>query len=392
MRYLLALLFAYSLFAGTYDDTYTLKENNNTSKTKLDRFMYQDFKEIIRFDMLHFTHNKLSEGSQSTYDKIVETIKEYNQKDEDFVVKIIGHTNRATDDKNERNNDSDTYADTIIAWFEYSLDKNTTEHLSRDYAKDIQNSLFKDEIKEELLVVEYRAGKDMAYDDTNTKGRDLSNRVMVTMYVIPPSDIDSDKDGVFDNDDKCPGTPRGSIVDAFGCPIDRDKDGVIDYKDNCPNTPLGVRVDNNGCPFDSDGDGVLDYKDLCADTPAGITIDTKGCAISQDLLLTFKVRSYKILPESYEKVVKFANFLKANPGYNAQIIGHTDSVGKAEVNMTLSQNRAKSALDALVAEGIDSARLTSKGRGELDPIMTNRTKEGRSANRRIEVKLAYKQQ
>ena len=392
MRYLLALLFAYSLFAGTYDDTYTLKENNNTSKTKLDRFMYQDFKEIIRFDMLHFTHNKLSEGSQSTYDKIVETIKEYNQKDEDFVVKIIGHTNRATDDKNEINNNSDTYADTIIAWFEYSLDKNTTEHLSRDYAKDIQNSLFKDEIKEELLVVEYRAGKDMAYDDTNTKGRDLSNRVMVTMYVIPPSDIDSDKDGVFDNDDKCPGTPRGSIVDAFGCPIDRDKDGVIDYKDNCPNTPLGVRVDNNGCPFDSDGDGVLDYKDLCADTPAGITIDTKGCAISQDLLLTFKVRSYKILPESYEKVVKFANFLKANPGYNAQIIGHTDSVGKAEVNMTLSQNRAKSALNALVAEGIDSARLSSKGRGELDPIMTNRTKEGRSANRRIEVKLAYKQQ
>ncbi len=391
MKYLLALLFALSLYAGTYDDTYKVQEESNITKTKLDTFMNKDYKEIIRFDMLNFTNNNLKENSQSTYDKIVMTIKEYNQKNENFVVKIIGHTNEPTDDKNENDNRSDTYADTIVGWFKYSLDENTSEDSSKNYAKHIQNSFIKDEIKEEILIVEYRSGKDIAFNDTITQGRDLSNRVMVTMYVAFQDNIDSDKDGVFDKGDRCPGTPRGAIVDSFGCPIDADRDGVIDYKDRCPNTPFGVRVDNNGCPYDSDGDGVLDYQDACADTNKGITVDMKGCPLSQELSINFKSKSYKVLPESYDKVLKFATFLKENPGYNAEIIGHTDSVGKAEINILLSQNRARSAMNALIAEGVDSSRLTSRGRGELNPIMTNRTKEGRSANRRIEVKLAYKQ-
>ena len=69
---------------------------------------------------------------------------------------------------------------------------------------------------------------------------------------------DSDKDGVRDNFDLCPHTPRNIRVDAFGCPIDTDGDGVPDYLDECPNTPAEAfgLVDAAGCAKDGDQDGV----------------------------------------------------------------------------------------------------------------------------------------
>lgn len=389
MKYLLALLLAFPLFAGTYDYDYEIKSKETSSKTTLDAFMYGEFKEIVRFDMLSFEDKQLNEDNKTHYDTIVKTIKDYKEKGEDIHVKIIGHTNEPTDNHNEIVSDSKTYADSVIKWFSYSLDSNKSKTISRDYAKNIQDKFVKDGINEEITVLEYRAGNDKAFSDGTCKGRELSNRVMVTIYVSFPNDIDSDKDGVFDSKDKCPGTPRGSAVDSFGCPIDSDKDGVIDYKDACPKTPLGVKVDKKGCPLDSDGDGVVDYKDLCPNTPKGVTIDPNGCALSKTLALTFKTASDKILQISHSKVVEFATFMQKNPAYNAKIIGHTDSIGKAETNMILSQKRAKATKAALVAQGVEASRIMTKGRGELDPITSNRTKEGRSANRRIEVKLSF---
>jgi OOP family OmpA-OmpF porin len=90
---------------------------------------------------------------------------------------------------------------------------------------------------------------------------------------------DSDKDGIYDYLDKCPGTPSGVKVDSVGCPLDSDKDGVYDYLDKCPETPLGSPVDAAGCPLDSDGDGVFDYLDKCPDTPKGIKVDANGCPV-----------------------------------------------------------------------------------------------------------------
>jgi outer membrane protein OmpA-like peptidoglycan-associated protein len=90
---------------------------------------------------------------------------------------------------------------------------------------------------------------------------------------------DADKDGVLDDLDLCPETPRRVKVDENGCPIDSDGDGVPDYIDECPDTPIEARgfVNENGCPRDNDGDGVPDYLDKCPDTPAGIAVDEHGC-------------------------------------------------------------------------------------------------------------------
>jgi outer membrane protein OmpA-like peptidoglycan-associated protein len=97
-----------------------------------------------------------------------------------------------------------------------------------------------------------------------------------------PLPLDSDGDGVTDDKDKCPGTPAGVAVDANGCPRDSDGDGVTDDKDQCPNTPAGTPVDANGCPRDSDGDGVMDSMDKCPNTPHGDFVDANGCSITKD--------------------------------------------------------------------------------------------------------------
>ncbi|MCM2358930.1 MAG: OmpA family protein [Geobacteraceae bacterium] len=63
----------------------------------------------------------------------------------------------------------------------------------------------------------------------------------------PKPPVDSDKDGVPDNLDKCAATPPGVKVDKDGCPRDSDRDGVPDNIDRCSDTPKGVKVDKNGC-------------------------------------------------------------------------------------------------------------------------------------------------
>ena len=247
--------------------------------------------------------------------------------------------------------------------------------------------MLNNEIPKNIVTVEYRSGKDIVFSDETTVGRDLSNRVMVTVYVEIPQDIDSDRDGVFDTMDMCSGTPRNSKVDKYGCPIDSDGDGVLDYKDSCPDTLIGVNVDKKGCPLDSDGDGVFDYKDMCLETDSGFQVDLHGCPLNKTLGLNFKTSSAKILQNSYAKIVEFAEFLKLNPAYKVEIIGHTDSVGKADANMILSNARAEAVKNALVEQGIEESKLSFRGRGELEPLKSNRTAEGRRVNRRIEVKL-----
>lgn len=93
---------------------------------------------------------------------------------------------------------------------------------------------------------------------------------------------DGDGDEVFDGLDQCPDTPAGASVDEAGCPNDTDNDGVLDGIDVCPNTPDGALVDETGCPTDADADGVLDGIDQCPDTPAGAEVDSVGCPLDSD--------------------------------------------------------------------------------------------------------------
>lgn len=385
----IAVLSTLSLYGATYDDTYSVVTTDNPVEKNVNKFMSGDFDEIIRFDMLGFDDDAMDESSQDEFDKIVEKINRYLENNRDIKITVIGHTQRPTDDFNENKVDSDTYANGVENIFRHSLNENNSTSFSKEYAAKIENKLLDNNISKDIIYVEYRAGKDLAFSDSTDEGKELSNRVMVTLYVENIPDIDSDRDGIFDKYDICPNTPRHSKVDKNGCPIDSDRDGVVDYKDKCKKTPKGVLTDTKGCPLDMDGDGIADYKDKCLDTPKGFKVDPNGCPLKSTLKLNFKTSSDKILSESVGELKAFTKFMKENKLYKAKIVGHTDSSGKAVRNMDLSQRRALATKRALVVEGIEASRLTTAGRGELDPIESNRTKEGRRANRRIEVELFY---
>lgn len=173
-----------SLFGGTYDYEYNLKKS--VSK---DKFMYGSFSEIIRFDMLNFENNHLKNTENKKLQKIEDTIKKYIDNNKTIVVKVIGHTNEKTDDYNEKFVDSKTYANKIQNRFRPILTKKATLKLSKQYALDIEDKLINAGINRSLIIVEYRGGKDIAFSDATTKGKELSNRVMVTMYVYPEVEL-----------------------------------------------------------------------------------------------------------------------------------------------------------------------------------------------------------
>ena len=98
----------------------------------------------------------------------------------------------------------------------------------------------------------------------------------------------------------------------------------------------------------------------------------------------FETASFELKNESTAELDKLLGFLEKNVGIKIEISGHTDNVGGEEYNQELSENRAKSVNDYLVAKGIDQSRLSYKGYGMSKPIDTNDTEEGRAANRRTE--------
>ncbi|MBU1161652.1 MAG: OmpA family protein, partial [Proteobacteria bacterium] len=165
--------------------------------------------------------------------------------------------------------------------------------------------------------------------------------------------------------------------------VDSDGDGVPDNKDKCPNTPKGVKVDVFGCPLDADRDGVADYLDQCPNTPMGATVDARGCWTYAAVVL-FDINSAEVKSEAYQMLTEAILIMKKNPDLKVEIDGHTDNTGTAAYNMTLSEKRAEAIKDHLVTRGIDPQRLNTHGNGFSNPAASNDTKAGRAKNRRVE--------
>lgn len=153
---------------------------------------------------------------------------------------------------------------------------------------------------------------------------------------------------------------------------DDDKDGVLNSVDKCPNTKAGAKVDARGCEIA---------------LPKVIETKAEACPPKINLHINFKFDSSVIDEESKPRVTKFSEFLKCSKEYKAEIIGHTDSVGTDAYNQKLSQRRADAVRNELVKDGVAADRVTTTAKGESEPIATNKTREGRAENRRIEAQL-----
>ncbi|WP_422349457.1 OmpA family protein [Flagellimonas sp.] len=202
---------------------------------------------------------------------------------------------------------------------------------------------------------------------------------------------DTDGDGIADKDDACPN--EAGLAALAGCP-DADGDGVRDGDDQCVNE--AGPAENNGCPWpDRDGDSVLDKDDQCPDV-AG-TVANNGCPeVTEEVqkqlndyarTILFDTGKSSIKAESTSVMVDIIQILNEYPNAKFTVEGHTDSVGSAKLNQSLSEKRANSVRDFLIDKGINAGRLTAIGYGEDKPIATNNTRAGRTQNRRVEINL-----
>jgi outer membrane protein OmpA-like peptidoglycan-associated protein len=103
--------------------------------------------------------------------------------------------------------------------------------------------------------------------------------------------------------------------------------------------------------------------------------------------VTFDTDSTLIKPAFRDTLDKVAQSLVQYPDSLIDVTGHTDSTGSSTYNQTLSENRARAVADYLASRGVAAGRVRSQGYGETQPVASNATEEGRSANRRVEIKI-----
>ncbi len=123
--------------------------------------------------------------------------------------------------------------------------------------------------------------------------------------------------------------------------------------------------------------------------PVDVKLEAKSITLKQ--AVSFVSGGDALTEESKKILNHVASLLKHHPEvHHVEIEGHTDSSGPAELNLELSQRRAQAVESYLVAQGVEKAKLTAIGYGSTRPIESNKTQEGRLANRRVEFKIHAK--
>ncbi|MBR9728193.1 OmpA family protein [Shewanella intestini] len=141
---------------------------------------------------------------------------------------------------------------------------------------------------------------------------------------------------------------------------------------------------------DNDNDGVISARERCENTITGADIDNFGCATQniiderQELNILFGNNSDFIDPQYYGDIEKVASLMRRFPNTTVTIEGHCSRSGSYELNLALSQNRAKAVTEVLISEfNIAPQRLSAIGYSFDQPIADNSTAQGRSLNRRV---------
>lgn len=136
--------------------------------------------------------------------------------------------------------------------------------------------------------------------------------------------------------------------------------------------------------LDDDADGINNCKDTCPDTLKGAHVNPFGCWIVD---IKFDNDQSNIKPHYYPELDNAVTVIKNNPGINIEVQGHTSSTGTVEYNQRLSERRALAVKKYLSIKTHAGPTLTVRGYGLTQPVDSNETEEGRSNNRRVELKV-----
>lgn len=187
--------------------------------------------------------------------------------------------------------------------------------------------------------------------------------------------------GCYDQGNRLAGTVQGKVLRALGTD-DAGVESQFILIANDDGALRGLRS-SNGAPFKPyDGEPSAN---------APVCLPPEAPAIGCGSIvhgIGFDFDSAVIRDESQPLIVALYDGLSASGADAVQIIGHSSSEGAEDYNRDLSQRRANSVVEALVALGMDASQLTAAGHGEDEPIASNDDEAGRSLNRRVEIVCA----
>lgn len=143
---------------------------------------------------------------------------------------------------------------------------------------------------------------------------------------------------------------------------------------------------------DSDKDGIADEEDKCPNTGTGVVVNKFGCAemekASIRLNIEFLVGKATFDPSFNSEIQSLAEFMRKFPETKVEIGGYTDNQGSPARNKALSQKRADSVKTALVKAGVEPERIKAVGYGQEKAVADNKKPEGRKLNRRVMAEIS----
>jgi len=155
----------------------------------------------------------------------------------------------------------------------------------------------------------------------------------------------------------------------------------------------GTTLDQGGAEYSSEStDMIASYMDNQAAELDKID-SAKTERVGREITVTwsaetlFDLDSAMLKPDSEPDLKRMAEVLARYPETRLQITGHTDNEGTEQNNFKLSERRAQSVRNFLVDKGVDASRINTLGYGELRPVASNETEEGRNRNRRLEIHI-----
>ena len=110
--------------------------------------------------------------------------------------------------------------------------------------------------------------------------------------------------------------------------------------------------------------------------------------LNRTFIIGFRMDSNEFSDDAYDLMNHLAHVIKQKPGLKIAVNGYTDSLGNYDYNRRLSAFRATVVKSYLIGQGVAPSRISTYGKGPEDPIESNSTKEGRAANRRVEIILS----
>ncbi|UJH67400.1 OmpA family protein [Allomuricauda sp. SCSIO 65647] len=183
---------------------------------------------------------------------------------------------------------------------------------------------------------------------------------------------------------------KGAVIGAAGGAV---IGGVIGNNVGKGNTALGAIIGAvvGGAAGGYIGDRMDRQAERIEEEIPGAEVTRVGEGINvtfnEDAGVYFDTNKSNVKGTSAETLDKLANILKEYPKTNILVEGHTDSAGPEDYNWDLSQRRAESVTNYLVAKGIENGRFSTKWYGETQPKATNDTAEGKAQNRRVELAI-----